>query len=282
MQVILALVLVCAVCTSCTRAPSASDSGDSYKVVLTSDVQWGPLNPARGDNSPKAGTLWGDRTAPGPSGFLVEFLDGFSSPPHIHNITYRGVVISGSVHNDDPDADEMYMPAGSFWSQPAGGVHITAARGRHNLSYIEIEEGPYLVLPVEEAFHSDDVPINVNEWDIAWINQPGMPTHANGPKVAFPWGKALNDRLSRALVKLPAGFAGEIHGHGATLRAVVIQGRPRYRLPDKTDVTTLEPGSCFSSEGESLQLISSQEAEETILYVRMEGNFDIIAAQTKK
>ena len=89
-------------------------------VVLASGVKWEQLNPARGDKSPKAATLWGDRKGPVPTGFLVQFVDGFSSPPHIHNVSYRGVVISGLIHNDDPDAEEMWMPAGSFWTQPKG------------------------------------------------------------------------------------------------------------------------------------------------------------------
>lgn len=89
------------------------------RVVSESDVKWGPLNPARGDKGPKAGNLWGDRTGSGPSGFLVRFADGFASPPHIHNVSYRGVVIDGLVHNDDPNADDMWMPAGSFWTPPS-------------------------------------------------------------------------------------------------------------------------------------------------------------------
>ena len=39
------------------KAVSTSES----HVVLRSEVEWSPLNPARGDASPQAGTLWGDR-----------------------------------------------------------------------------------------------------------------------------------------------------------------------------------------------------------------------------
>ena len=133
------------------------------KVVLTSEIKWTPLNPVRGDKGPMAGTLWGDRTGSGPSGFLVKFVDGFSSPPHLHNITYRGVVISGLIHNDDPNAEKTWMPAGSYWTQAAGEVHITSAKGSSNIAYIEIEKRPYLVLPTNEAFKSSDKSINVEE-----------------------------------------------------------------------------------------------------------------------
>ena len=79
-----------------------TDSIKSINEVVTADnVEWGWLNPLRGDKSPAAGKLWGDRTKNEPAGFLVKFNKGFSSPPHIHNITYRGVVIKGLLHNDD-------------------------------------------------------------------------------------------------------------------------------------------------------------------------------------
>ncbi|NET06753.1 MAG: DUF4437 domain-containing protein [Merismopedia sp. SIO2A8] len=251
------------------------------KVILRSEVKWEQLNPARGDNSPKAGTLWGDRIGPGPAGFLLKPVDGFKSPPHIHNIAYRGVVISGTIHNDEPNAEEMYMPTGSFWTQPAGGVHITAAKGSNPLAYIEIEDA-FGVLPAEKMFHSEDKPINLDASNIVWIDQPGMPTSANGPKVAFLWGNPQDDQLNGTLVKLPNGFTGMMRSHGSTFRAVVIQGSPNHLLSGENDVKTLEPGSYFSSKGEAVHQVSCEVGEECIIYVRMEGKFDVVPAQPKK
>ena len=272
---------------SIAQEPAAEPTS---KVVLTSEVKWEQLNPARGDKSPKAGTLWGDRNGSGPTGFLLKPADGFSSPPHIHNVSYRGVVISGLIHNDDPNAADMWLPTGSFWTQPKGEVHITAAKGTNTLAYIEIEEGPYLVLPVEEAFHSEERPINMDEsnmvWldssNITWIDQPGMPASANGPKVAFLWGNPQDDQLNGTHVKLPAGYIGKIRSHGSTFRAVVIQGQPQYQVPGETDVKAMEPGSYFSSKGESEHQVSCEAGEECIIYVRMEGKFDVIPTQPKK
>ncbi len=249
---------------------------------MTSDVEWQWLNPARGDKAPRAATLWGDRNGSGPTGFLLKPKDGFKSPPHLHNVSYRGVVIRGLIHNDDPNADDMWMPPGSFWTQPKGGVHITAAKGSNTLAYIEIEEGPYLVLPVAKAFHSKEKPINVDESNIVWIDQPGTPADVNGPKLALLWGNQQDDQSSGTLVKLPAGFTGMMRSHGSTFRAVVIQGRLKYQVPGETNVKTMEPGSYFSSKGESMHQVSCEAGSECIIYVRMEGKFDVAPLQPKK
>lgn len=265
-----------------------SKATSTAEIVLKSEIQWGPLNPARGDQSPKAGQLWGDRTGSGPSGFLVEFVDGFSSPPHIHNVTYRGMVIHGLLHNDDPGAHKMWLPAGSFWTQPAGEVHVTAADDSHNLAFIEIEEGPYLVRPPEAAFDNGERPVNVDKsnlvWlnasNITWVDQPEMPASTHGAKVAFLWGNPQDDQLNGTLIKLPTGFTGEIQSHGSTFRAVVVQGQPSHPLSGKTN--TLEPGSYFGSEGETVHKVSCAATEECVIYVRAEGQYDVVASRPKQ
>ncbi len=289
MRVLLTFALVSFVTAGCTSFRTASDNMASnpmiepaFKVILASEVKWEKLNPARGDKSPKAGTLWGDRKGSVPTGFLVKFVDGFSSPPHIHNVSYRGVVISGLIHNDDPNAADMWMPTGSFWTQPKGDVHITAAKGSTNVAYIEIEKGPYLVLPIEKAFDSEERPVNVDASNIVWLDvsnitwggQPGKPVSANEPKVAFLWGIPQDKQLNGTLVKLPAGFTGKINSHGSTFRAVVIKGQLQYQV-SKTDVKTLEPGSYFSSKGESVHQVTSEAEEDCIIYVRSAGKFNV-------
>jgi hypothetical protein len=273
------LVLVTLVAAGCTCLQAASDSTampatalPTSEVVSVSEVKWEQLNPARGDKSPQAGTLWGDRNGPVPTGFLAKFVDGFSSPPHIHNATYRAVVISGYIHNDDPDATDMWMPVGSFWTQPAGEVHITAARGATSVALVEIDKGPYLVLPPEEAFDSGERPINVDASNIVWTDPVGVPASANGPKVAYLWGNLQAGQSNGTFVKLPAGFTGAIHGHGETFRAVVIKGQLQY---DETGLKTLGPGSYFGSKGESVHQIASGAGQESIIYVRTDGRYDV-------
>jgi hypothetical protein len=261
-----------AVSGSVAAHPAAEST---YKVVSVSEINWEQLNPARGDKSPQAATLWGDRKGTVPTGFLAKFVDGFSSPPHIHNATYRAVVISGHIHNDDPDAADMWMPSGSFWIQPKGELHITAAKGDTNVALVEIDRGPYLVLPPEEAFDSGERPINVDASNVVWTDPPGMPTTANGPKLAYLWGNLQGVQSNGTFVKLPAGFAGKIHSSGPTFRAVVIKGQLQYL---GHNVKTLEPGSYFSSEGEWVHQVTSSAGAESIIYVRTEGMYDLMSS----
>lgn len=261
-----------------TQQGDKSSDAKSAALVVASDVDWGALNPARGENGPRAGNLWGDRTGTGATGFLVRFKDGFSSPPHIHNVTYRGVVISGLVHNDDPKAEKMWMPPGSYWTQPAGEVHITAAKGEDVVAYIEIQSGPYLVLPAEQANDNGERPINVDPSNVVWLdaaNSSWIDQSAKSVEITFLWGQPHDDGPTATLVKLPAGFKGRIQSDGSPLRAVVVTGKPSHQRSDKS--SDLEPGNYFGSEGEASHQISSP--EESILYLRTDGKFEIVSAQ---
>lgn len=272
MKTFLSLALVSVVTTACFSMQVQAEPNN--EVLLTSEIKWEQLNPARGDKSPMAGTLWGDRKGAVPTGFLAKFVDGFSSPPHIHNTTYRAVVISGGIHNDDPSAAAMWMSVGSFWTQPKGEVHITAAKGSTNVALVEIDKGPYLVLSTEEAFDSGERPINVDASNIVWVAPPGMPAASSGPKVAYLWGNRQDGQSNGTFVKLPVGFTGKILSHGSTFRAVVIKGQPQYQV-NETEAKTLEPGSYFSSKGESAHQFSTIAEEESIIYIRTNGKYDV-------
>lgn len=266
------------------NASTEASETSSTEIVLNSEVKWTFLNPKRGALAPMAGTLWGDRNSTGPTGFLLKPSDSFESPPHTHNVSYRGVVIEGVIHNDDPDAGEMWMPTGSFWTQPKGHVHITAAEGTNTLAYIEIEEGPYLVLPTEEAFDSGERPINVHEsnifWlgasDVTWVNPAGNQVTDNSPAVAFLWGSTQPGELNGTFIRVPSGFRGQIQSSGATFRAIVIKGQLQYTKSDG-DISILEPGSYIGSSKETTHPISSTSDKETILYVRTNGKYEIIS-----
>ncbi|WP_148216412.1 DUF4437 domain-containing protein [Coraliomargarita akajimensis] len=259
----------------CGTTQNVGSASSDIEIVLASDVEWTHLNPKRGDLAPKAGTLWGDRKGTEPTGFLLKPTDGFESPPHIHNVSYRGVVIRGVLHNDDPDAANMWMPAGSFWTQPKGEVHITAAKGSDSLAYIEIEEGPYLVLPSEEAFDSGERPVNVDERNLVWLDASdirwvdhSISTTPGGPQVAVLWGSTSEGELNGSFIKLPAGFRGAINSQGSTFKAVLIQGELTHAAANGT----MEVGSYFSSAA-ATHAVSSEET--VVLYVRTDGRYAI-------
>ena len=199
-------------------------SEPTNKVVLSSEIKWEKLNPARGDKSPQAGTIWGDREGEVATGFLTKFVDGFSSPPHIHNVTYRAMVIKGLIHNEDPEAENMWMPAGSFWTQPVGEPHITSAKGEENIAYVEIDSGPYLVNPLEEAFDNGERPINIDKSNLVWLDASKTKIIVEGKStkniaVAFLWE---NKEVTGNLIKLPANFTREIISDGNQYHAVMI------------------------------------------------------------
>lgn len=243
-----------------------------YDLVLTSEVQWDQLNPARGAESPQAGTLWGNRSGIVPTGFLFKPVDGFESPPHIHNVTYRGVVIRGLVHNDDPDAEPMWMPAQSFWTQPKGSVHITAATGTDTLAYIEIDQGPYLVMPADEKFLVPEQPVNVHEANLVWVgDSPDVPASVeltDQVEISYLWEDRGRSQLSGSLIKVPAGRSLSLSSGGPIFRAVVIQGNPHYRARGQGASVPLTPGSYFASNQSSASHELASNGTETILYVR--------------
>lgn len=247
------------------------------RVVLSTEIKWEKLNPARGDQSPQAGTIWGDRNGAQATGFLAKFVDGFSSPPHIHNVTYRAMVIKGLIHNDDPKAEKMWMPAGSFWTQPAGESHITAANGSECIAYVEIDSGPYLVKPITEAFDNGERPVNVDKNNIIWLDAVTT-THIRNKEstadvaIAFLWE---NGKMSGKLIRLPAGFTGEIVSTGEHFHAVVISGESNYLMPPRDEVKPLDPGSYFTSNGRSVHSIRTRQESETILYIRTDDVFHV-------
>lgn len=243
------------------------------KIGLSSDVIWEQMNPARGDKSPLAGTIWGNRKAEVPTGYIGKFVDGFSSPPHIHNVTYRAIVMKGLIHNDDPEAENMWMPVGSFWTQPAGESHITSAKGEETMAYIEIDNGPYLVKPTNESFDNGERPINIDASNIVWLDntQTNWISTNNQSKISFLWKNSENIR--GLFVKLPEHFKGNIYSKGTILYGVIIEGNVHYKMPNTDSTTNLDAGSYFESTGNSAHEIST--TEEALIYIRTNDKIEI-------
>jgi quercetin dioxygenase-like cupin family protein len=273
-NILFALALVAGIFAKAQTA--TTDNIKSVNEVVTADaVEWGWLNPLRGDKSPAAGKLWGDRTKNEPAGFLVKFNKGFSSPPHIHNITYRGVVIKGLLHNDDEQAEKQWLPAGSYWQQPAGEAHITAADGEENMAFLDIQEGPYLVQPTDEAFDNGERPINVDKTNLVWLNAKDIEwvSEKSNVETAFLWGSHEKNQLRATLLKLPAGFNGKIKNLSPNFRAVVISGGISHQFSKKEDKKELNAPSYFGVEEDSKSIITTD--QETVIYIRSNGDFKV-------
>ncbi len=258
--------------TSCrTNLLNTMKEEPNTKLVLASELKWEKLNPARGDKSPQATTIWGDRKGSKvPTGFLVKFVDGFRSPPHIHNVTYKGVVISGLIHNDDPSAENMWMPVGSFWTQPKGAVHITAAKGKTNIAFIEIESAPYLVMPSTKVFDSGERPINVDPSNIVWIDSENSNLiEGNSLEVAYLWGKPNSNQKNGTFIKLASGMKAKLSSLGKSFKLIVISGKASLN----NSMKTLLSGSYFGLKGQSKYRISCKSKSDCLFYINSEGSY---------
>ncbi|MEM7384353.1 MAG: DUF4437 domain-containing protein [Verrucomicrobiota bacterium] len=280
-------LLAATVAATAVIAQVAAEKSDpkDRSVVRASDVPWGALNPARGDRGPRAGALWNNRTAKEASGFLVRFADGFSSPPHIHNVTYRGVVISGLIHNDDPEAAEMWMPPGSFWTQPAGEVHVTAAKGQDAMAYIEIDSGPYLVNPKEDAFDNGERPVNVVPSNLVWLSRSQTSWIADevgerggaSPEIAFLWGRPDSGSKSGSFLRLPKEFEGDLKSNSGSLRVVIVKGQAIYSEPTSDASEALVPGEYFTAPMKKGIRIISGAKEPSVAYIQADGSYLVTA-----
>lgn len=262
------LVLLTVGCAKPGSTAHPAHATGAVTSVVAADLSWDQLNPARGDQSPRAAALWGDRKGAGPSGFLVGFADGFSSPPHIHNVSYRGVVIHGLVHNDDPDAQPMWMPTGSYWTQPQRAAHITAASGADTVAYIEIDDGPYLVRPIDEAAPGPEHPLNAHATNLVWLHGEGPM-----PPTAYLWGDHRTDAPRGLLLQVQAGASAQLHTPDGTFRAVVVAGQAEYAVRGRTGTSTLGPGSAFGATQGAARL-ACESTHACTVYVRAEGRFD--------
>ncbi len=243
------------------------------EIIAPNEVGYIPLNPARGDAAPQAGVLWGDIRSDTASGTLLRFADGFSSPPHIHNITYRAVVIEGQLHNAAPDAAMNWMGAGSFWIQGAGEDHITAAKpGSSALAFLEIETGPYLVEPSSEAFRPPDASINLKSSDIEWssiADEKWITPNSAGTAVEFAdlWGDASPEASRGRFIRLADDASVQLSFAASDLRAVIVKGTIEQQVPGVSNPASIGPGGFFRTNAAIDNLVTCQ-TEECVLYLR--------------
>jgi len=253
----------------------ADHTSQQSTVVASDEIKWGYLNPLRGNKSPGAADLWGNRTEDVATGMLVKFNKNFASPPHTHNISYRGIVIKGMMHNDDPNAEKMWMPEGSFWTQPAGENHITAANSEENQIYLEIDSGPYLVKPSGQHFDNGERPINLHSSNIVWLDQSSLNAiDAEGVKRTALWGRDEPGEMNGTMLKLPYNFEGNITSDANEFRVVVISGNIDYKNAELSSKKALDAGSYVSSKGAFQHNIHAN-SDDVMLYIRTNGQYRV-------
>jgi len=243
------------------------------QIGLSSELEFIPLNPDRGDKAPQAGAIYGNIRENVATGYIGKFKDGFSSPPHIHNITYRAIVMNGEMHNDDENAPVMWMPTGSIWTQPKGQPHITSAQGENAMAYIEIDSGPYLVKPISESFESEESPINISASNVVYLgkDESELIGEKSNAQIAYTWKKKNGE--NGYLLKLPAGYNGKIISEGTVFYGIIIKGQISYVMPNSEKSNELDQGSHFTSQAKAMHDISTN--EESIIYIRTNDKFTV-------
>ncbi|OED37883.1 hypothetical protein AB834_01215 [PVC group bacterium (ex Bugula neritina AB1)] len=275
------IVLFCSLLTifSSSNLQSKPLEKENIHIIKSSDLEWEPLVPALGTEGPLYAPLWGNIHKKGASGFLAKMPDGYVSSPHVHNITYRGVTISGLVHNDDPGAEKAWLSPGSIWMQPAGEVHVTAAKGKCNIAYLEMNEGPYLFDPPSDAFTPPFSALNIDSSHLIWLNQKHstwLPSRKSkrvkNLAIAFLWGKVSRKHWNSTLLRLPPDFYGKITNRKGDLKIVVIKGEVTL---GKTKNEDLPSGSYFHLEPSQSSFISNETDENVLLYIKSKGKYKV-------
>ncbi len=96
-------------------------------MVTPDQVDYQPLNPARGDASPQAGTLWGDLDDGGLSASFVKLPAGHTSDLSVESDRLRAVIVDGAlIHSVAGLETQSELGAGGFFESDAGVPHALA------------------------------------------------------------------------------------------------------------------------------------------------------------
>ena len=166
------------------------------------------------------------------------------------------------------------MSPGSYWTQPKGESHITSARGPNNMAYVEIEAGPYLVKPVEDAFASGENPVNLDASNLVWVN-----SKESNVSLSFLWGKPNSDQLSGTMIKLPKAFVGSLKTKGNLSKIIVVKGQLEYLNEMANDSVILNPGSFLGADEPSTFTLATP--SESLLYIRTNDVFEVVSSTSK-
>jgi len=144
----------------------------------------------------------------------------------------------------------MWMPRGSYWTQPAGEPHVTSAKEEINTAFIEIDSGPYLVKSVNKAYDNGERPFNIHSSNITW-------QQAENIKVAPLWA-SKNGQITGKMIQ----FQNQVNLKVNEAKLVLIQGNVTLNRQ------LLEPGSLIEVNGFGSLAVLCQKSMNCRLYIK--------------
>lgn len=137
------------VLTVAVLMPSASALADATDIISLpfTDLAWETSEQGVG-----FAQLRGDRFS-GAYMAMVRLPAGLVSPAHVKSANMFGVVISGTIVNyavEDTPVNETALPAGSYYSIPAGLPHISKCVSSVDCVTYLYQDGKFDFLPVQQ------------------------------------------------------------------------------------------------------------------------------------
>ncbi|MFC4992891.1 DUF4437 domain-containing protein [Rubritalea tangerina] len=150
------------------------------------------------------------------------------------------------------------------------------------MAYIEIDSGPYLVMPKEKAFDKGERPVNIVPSNLVWLKHAQTSwitphtSESPSPEIAFLWGNPSAQQKSGSFLRLPNTFKGEIKSQNGLLRIVVVKGQ----LNDTQDpILTLSPGEFFTIKDNQSMPIQTEADNDCTLYIHADGAYTVTTAE---
>jgi quercetin dioxygenase-like cupin family protein len=123
---IAAPVVFSAVALTFLLATTSGQTAETHKVMVPSDVQWGPAPPVLPPGA-QAAVLFGDPSKDGLFALRLKVPAGYSIPPHTHPVDEVVTVISGTFRlgmGETADQSKLQsLPAGSFFALEPNMAH---------------------------------------------------------------------------------------------------------------------------------------------------------------
>tara|TARA_R110002050_G_scaffold9504_1_gene33345 strand:- start:499110 stop:499544 length:435 start_codon:yes stop_codon:yes gene_type:complete len=134
----------------------------------------------------------------------------------------------------------------------------------------------YLVQTTENAFDNGEKRVNIDKSNMVWFGSSDNARISRiNAKTASLWGDTTEGSLHGSMLKLPAAFKGKIRTNANQFRVRVIRGTLSYQHNKETK--ELEPGSYFGSRGDFAHPMYIKNGQESMLYIRSNGRYEVLS-----